>query len=297
MGHTLSQCKMEKTYKPTGRVLKDPSPRGAFTKNGSLLKKPTSKGPSTGSVRCSNTFGALNDVVDNDQHVSCLDDSNKEGVNDVIVQPLPSPVSPDINMTDINDCIIPEARNEDHFLGDLETKETGFTTKLDLESLANLTMPLGRNNVIIGCRNDISSTNGVPEEDDRSLSMSEKLVQYPKIISTTLDKTNSIISGAASEISSTSQCVFLPHPTYSYSTINKLLKGRRSGRQGHAPTIVEPEKHQAKELSTVISRTADISPIACSGISNGTPHKSPKSKSAHKKPRGVRKKSPSHPPS
>ncbi|GMH09752.1 hypothetical protein Nepgr_011593 [Nepenthes gracilis] len=158
-------------------------------------------------------------------------------------------------------------------------------------------MPLGRNNVIIGRRNDISSANGVLVGDNRSLSMSKKLVQDPKIIPATLDKTNSIISGAASKISFTSQCVLPPHPIYSCSTINKLLKGRRSGRQGHAPTIVEPEKHQAKELSTVMSRVAGLSPIACSGISNGTHHKSPKSNFAHKNPRGPRKRSPSHPPS
>ncbi|GMH24175.1 hypothetical protein Nepgr_026018 [Nepenthes gracilis] len=176
-------------------------------------------------LKCSNTFGALNDVVDDDQHVSCLDDNNEEGVDDAIVQPLPIPGSHDINKPDINDCITPEARNEDHFLGELETKETGCTTKVRSESLANLTMPLGRNNIIIGCRNDISSTNGIPEEANRSLSMSEKLVQYPKIIPATLDKTNSFTSGAASEISSTSQCMFPPHPTYSCSTINKLLKG------------------------------------------------------------------------
>ncbi|GMH22165.1 hypothetical protein Nepgr_024008 [Nepenthes gracilis] len=97
------------------------------------ITKPTSKGPSTGSVQCSNTFGTLNDIV------------------------MMTNMSHDINTPDINDCIIPEARNEDHLLGDLETKETGCMTEVRSESLANLTMPLGRNNVIIGCRNDISS--------------------------------------------------------------------------------------------------------------------------------------------
>ncbi|GMG99175.1 hypothetical protein Nepgr_001015 [Nepenthes gracilis] len=177
MGHSTSQCKLEKTYRPKGRVLKEPYPRGASCKDGSQLQNPKSKDQGTRILHCSNTFGALHDFVEDNPPMRCLDDSNRDGVEDKIVQTQPAPMSLDPLMQGLSDYHITEARNEDHLIGDQETKETGSLTKARHDPSLNMSMPLGRDHITMGSRNDNLSTTDVLEGAESSTSTLNKLDQ------------------------------------------------------------------------------------------------------------------------